>query len=82
MNNNDCEEFDVLVPGIIPDDLVNKIYRRLDGGNWGATSKDCIRAVLHASDLFLNSDKDFYVCGPDCAYGRDVYMTLGCQNKD
>lgn len=32
------------------DALVDRIYRRLNGGNFGTTSKDCIRAVLHAFD--------------------------------
>lgn len=31
------------------DASVDRIYRRLDGGAFGATSKDCIKAVLHAA---------------------------------
>jgi hypothetical protein len=37
----------------ITDADVDRIYRRLDGGTWGTTSKDCIRAVLHAAGVAL-----------------------------
>ncbi len=33
------------------EDLVGRVYRRLDGGGFGKTSTDRIRAVLHAAEI-------------------------------
>lgn len=49
---------------------VDLIYRRLDGGGSGTTSKDCIKAVLHAAE------QEF-----DAVFGPDLIVCLDCQGR-
>ena len=38
------------------DEDVDRLYRRLDGGTFGTTSKDAIRAVLAAAEAVPSAD--------------------------
>jgi hypothetical protein len=58
-------------------DLEREIYRRLDGGNFGHTSLDCIRAVLHASGLVEQVAALRDTLGP-MAYGYEAMSATQC----